>query len=231
MIIFDKDVILMLQDMALHTHQEFSGFGFVEREDKNFRIYDAVILDVGSSVFTQLDPEKFLPLFDRPDADKMKCWIHRHPCGSGVPGPHNWSGTDNDTIEKLPLGGLPELVKWSLSVVLTPGGWVGRVDNHLTKKTQHLEVAPKTVGRSVVDALKPKIELPPFTQGSFLNEFGLTEEEFADIYMEEYGSYPSPWDFPGAQRLRDNHRSRGYRRYRSSGPGKNGGRRFIDFRR
>jgi hypothetical protein len=66
----------------------------------------------------------------------------KHPIGNGVPGPQNWSGTDNATIELAPLGGIPELVRWSVSMVLTPGGWVGRIDNHLTHKTEHLEVSP-----------------------------------------------------------------------------------------
>jgi hypothetical protein len=63
--------------------------------------------------------------------------------GSGIPGPHNWSATDNNTILTAPLGGHPQMVRWSVSVVLTPAGWVGRVDNHLTQKTQHCTVEPQ----------------------------------------------------------------------------------------
>ena len=39
----------------------------------------------------------------------------------------------------------------SASVVLTPGGFVGRIDNHLTGKTKHLSVTPN-VGQYYSDA-------------------------------------------------------------------------------
>ena len=66
-----------------------------------------------------------------------------HPLGNGIPGPHNWSGTDEHTCTKEPLGGSPDLIGWSVALVRTPGGWVGRIDNHKTKQTRHLEVFPK----------------------------------------------------------------------------------------
>jgi hypothetical protein len=93
-------------------------------------VYDIEILDVGSSAFTEIPSEKILALMDRPDAGKMKCWVHRHPLGTDKPGPHNWSGTDNRTAEQEPLGGIPELVKWSISIVRTPQAWVGRFDRY-----------------------------------------------------------------------------------------------------
>ena len=52
------------------------------------------------------------------------------------------------------MGGIPDLVKWSLSVVLTPDGWVGRVDNHQTKKTKHLAVAPQSPVRALIHQLQ-----------------------------------------------------------------------------
>jgi hypothetical protein len=83
-----------------------------------------------------------LELMDRDDAAGMKLWLHRHPVGNGIPGPHNWSGTDHDTCVNTPLGGIPELVKWSAAIVRTPRGWVGRLDNHIRKTTLHVPVLP-----------------------------------------------------------------------------------------
>ena len=79
MITFDKDVMLMLQEAALATRNEFSGFGFVNRVEGGFFIYDAVILNVGTYGYTQINPEELMPLLDRSDAGSMKCWVHRHP--------------------------------------------------------------------------------------------------------------------------------------------------------
>lgn len=137
---------------------EFSGFGFVERFGDIFVVYDFELLHVGSWGFTQIKPEKTLELLSRPDADKLKCWIHQHPVGNGVPGPNNWSGMDNKTIAETPLGGIPELVKWSISVVHTPRGWVGRMDNHITGKTIHVPVEP-TISEGLEE--KVKFLLPP----------------------------------------------------------------------
>lgn len=69
----------------------------------------------------------------------------KHPLGSGVPGKHNWSGTDENTCRNEPLGGLPELVQWSASMVKTPHGWVGRIDNYAKKKTIHVPVVLKGI--------------------------------------------------------------------------------------
>ena len=126
---------------------EFSGFGFVEIKKEEgetiFEVYDVVVLDVGSQAFTEIDGTKILPLLDRPDAKKMKLWFHRHPLGNDTPGRHNWSGTDEHTATKEPLGGVPEMVKWALSIVRTPKTWVGRIDrfDNGTTKTVHLPVA------------------------------------------------------------------------------------------
>lgn len=138
------DVALKLMTIAnLTVGKEFSGFGFIEQRDQTLYVYDAVVLDIGSEVWTEIASEKMFDLLQRPDAKNMRLWLHRHPLGDGVPGKQNWSGTDNATIRDTPLGGVPELVKWSASMVLTPKGWVGRIDNHLTKKTQHIEVVPQ----------------------------------------------------------------------------------------
>jgi hypothetical protein len=134
--------------------KEFSGFGFCERKEGELYVYDYVLLDVGSEVWTEIDPEVLLPLLERADAANMKVWLHAHPVGNGKPGQHNWSGTDTSTILSTPLGGVPEMVKWSASIVLTPGGWVGRVDNYLKKKTVHCEVFPQTPVYGAVNSIK-----------------------------------------------------------------------------
>lgn len=226
MITFDKDVMLMLQEAALATRNEFSGFGFVNRVEGGFFIYDAVILNVGTYGYTQINPEELMPLLDRSDAGKLKCWLHRHPCGNGIPGPQNWSGRDEKTIQEEPMGGIPDLVKWSLSVVLTPDGWVGRVDNHQTKKTKHLAVAPQSPVRALIRQLQAAqlveedeedddsldwLDEPKEVTSDWLDKFGFTREEFQALYEEEYGSHTTHGDLPGTQPLGNPDRGRGHR--------------------
>lgn len=160
------EIMFRLMSYAAITRDEFSGFGFCERKksedgkDTVIEVYDFVLLDVGDYVYTEIRPEKFLPLMSRPDRKNMKVWLHRHPVGNGIPGPHNWSGTDEHTIRREPLGTTPEAANWSVSMVLTPGGWVGRIDNYLTGKTQHLEVLPST--RDLLEEVRSLVEQPPF---------------------------------------------------------------------
>ena len=190
---------------------EFSGFGFVEVKDDTIFVYDAVILDIGSEVWTEIDPKTLISLMERPDARNMKLWIHKHPLGDGVPGKHNWSGTDNTTITTAPLGGHPEMVKWSCSMVLTPRGWVGRIDNHLKNITQHIEVVPQCREAYVVcDAIqekKPSQVLVGHARGqenwdvgyndfvqvvkerfpeSLLNDLGIPLEDMTDFLINSY---------------------------------------------
>lgn len=138
---------------------EYSGLGFVdvikEGEETVFEVYDVVLMDVGSSVFTEIPAEKILPLMDRPDAKKMKLWFHRHPVGNETPGKHNWSGTDEDTATKTPLGGVPDMVKWALSIVRTPQTWVGRIDRFKdgAVQTVHLPVVWNTDREFVAEAI------------------------------------------------------------------------------
>jgi len=123
---------------------EFSGFGFAEWKGDTLEMYDFVLLNVGSEVFTEIKSKLILPLLDRPDHKNMRVWLHRHPLGSDKPGPHNWSATDENTIQTSPLGGVPEMVGWSASIVRTPYGvWVGRIDNHRKKTVRHVEVFPQ----------------------------------------------------------------------------------------
>lgn len=141
------EVFARLEAIGAGAHgMEFSGLGFVRIEDQVFVVYDFVLLHVGSYSYTEIPAERVLPpLLDRPDAANLKCWVHKHPLGNGLPGPQNWSGTDNQTIAEAPLGGVPELVGWSISMVRTPKGWVGRMDNHRSKRTVHLNVTPSMV--------------------------------------------------------------------------------------
>jgi hypothetical protein len=145
-IFLDDDVFRKICAYAVVTRDEFSGFGFCEvlKEENGIFVYDFEVLDVGSFALTTIEPERILPLMQRDDARNMKVWIHRHPMGNGVPGLHNWSSTDEFAIRNNPLGGMPEQTKWSLSVVLTPLGLVGRMDKYKGKmvKTTHLEVLP-----------------------------------------------------------------------------------------
>jgi hypothetical protein len=135
-------VVLQLETAAAQTSLEYSGFGFVEPCEGGFRIYDAVILDVGTTGTTEIPARKILPLIERQDAKNMKLWFHKHPLGNGIPGPHNWSGVDYASRTKTPLGSTPELVQWSLAMVRTPKGWVGALDDHLNGKQMHLQVLP-----------------------------------------------------------------------------------------
>lgn len=140
----EDNVLLRLQTIGvLNRGAEYSGFGWCRIEGKEIVVYDFILLDLGSEVWTEIPPEVILPLMEREDRQNMKVWLHAHPVGNGIPGPHNWSGTDHDTCTKEPMGGSPQLVGWSVAVVRTPNGFVGRIDNHITKKTAHLEVFPK----------------------------------------------------------------------------------------
>lgn len=144
---------------AVHPH-EFSGFGIVEPgTDKNgetsFKISEWFLLDVGSSVLTTISIQDQLRLKEHPDRKFMRAWIHAHPVGNGTPGGHCWSGTDNNAIAKSPMGTVPELMDWMISVVRTPGGWVGRFDVP-GQETHHLEVEPSF--RSTICAAKDLVE-------------------------------------------------------------------------
>lgn len=139
------DVMLRLLAYAAATPDEFSGFGFCNRDGNDIFVYDFVLLNKGSYTFTEIPPAKILPLMDREDRANMKVWLHRHPMGNGIPGPHNWSGTDETTILREPLGSTPQAVNWSISIVLTPGGFVGRIDNYVKGIVQHLEVEPNVI--------------------------------------------------------------------------------------
>jgi hypothetical protein len=147
-IILTPDVFLRLAIIEELTEgREFSGYGFIEIEKDdgvpNFRVYDIELLDVGTQGFTEFGSSAILNVMKRKDASNMKLWFHKHPLGTGKPGAHNWSKIDNDTCTNQPLGCPdPDRVRWALAMVLTPGGWVGRVDRIAGRKcrTQHIQV-------------------------------------------------------------------------------------------
>lgn len=140
-IVFEPHLALTLEAIANQVAPlEFSGVGYCRLEGNDIIVYDFVLMDVGSCAYTEISASDLLELARREDAQNGRVWIHRHPLGNGIPGPHNWSATDENTIQTSPLGGIPEIVKWSVSAVRTPKGWVGRIDNHITGKTVHLQV-------------------------------------------------------------------------------------------
>ena len=182
-IILTPEIALKLHTFARIYTKEFSGFGFIERDGDNLKVYDIVVLDVGSESFTEIPTKKILDLMNRPDADKMKLWYHKHPV-------NGWSGTDENTIKTAPLGGIPDLVKWSASIVLTPNlGWIGRVDSYKTGKTIIADVVPNyhQWAQTTLDeiiASKPKRVFVPRYQSSQTDEWdnGLEDEWGDDIW-------------------------------------------------
>jgi hypothetical protein len=146
-IILKPEVAINLEALAVQVNgMEFSGFGFCTREKDTLVVYDFVLMNVGSWGYTEIAPEKILEMGKREDARNARVWVHRHPVGNGIPGPWNWSGTDEQTIRETPLGGIPELIQWSASIVRTPAGWVGRIDNHIQKTTVHVSVEGQAAG-------------------------------------------------------------------------------------
>jgi hypothetical protein len=129
--------------------QEYSGLGLVEREGKEiFHVVDVDLLGVGSVGFTEFAPERAAKL---PEDPRRKLWFHRHPI-------HGWSGTDEHTCTKEPLGTSPQLVQWSVAIVLTPKGWIGRVDLHVPKsKTFHCPVEPAWASDEVLERAKEMV--------------------------------------------------------------------------
>src|SRR6266545_496726 len=114
-------VAFKLLAYAAATRMEYSGFGFCNREPNgDIFVYDFVLLDVGNEGYTEINPKKILPLMEREDRANMRVWIHRHPV-------NYWSTRDLQTILYEPLGSTPERVGWSVSIVLTPSGWIGRI--------------------------------------------------------------------------------------------------------
>lgn len=196
-IIFKPEIMLALQTYVSIINTEFSGLGFVERKDGDLYVYDFALGDIGTYAETEIPTEILIELMKRPDADKVKLWLHKHPMGTGKPGPENWSHTDNKTIREAPLGGIPELVGWSASVVFTPKGPVGRIDNHKTGKTMHCTVEPnmyapvmEQIGENKAfrDA-KVKQKGNALIKKEILRKLGMTEQEFYATGLKDEDLY------------------------------------------
>jgi hypothetical protein len=102
----------------------------------------------------------------------------RHPIDT-------WSGTDLNTILTQPLGGVPELVRWSASIVLTPHGWIGRVDNYLNHTTIECQVEPNAFSwaRETLDGiLREKSKSAPLPLFESTTRF--VQPRFADDELD-----------------------------------------------
>ncbi|RPJ36199.1 MAG: hypothetical protein EHM35_08545 [Planctomycetaceae bacterium] len=194
-----KIVLLPEVAMALETAvsqtrgKEFSGFGFAIVEGNAVMVYDYAILNVGSEGYTEIPAEEILKLSEREDAENLRVWFHRHPIGNGQPGEHNWSGLDRETITTAPFGSIPELVKWSASIVRTPRGWVGRIDNHINKTVAHVEVEPKvpvevfnTIDRLSTERMEKLVERLKREYGPAVVRYPMTDQEYSQLFMNGF---------------------------------------------
>ena len=189
------DISLVIGKLETACNQaknlEVSGYGFCRQEDGHLVVYDVVILDVGNGIETNIDPRKpevaqlLLEMLERPDANNLKLWWHRHPINW-------WSGTDEVACKKTPMGGDPKHVKWSAAVVRTPQGWIGRLDNHLTGKTKHVPVI--TGAEDAIDDTSKLVALA-FSTGKAYNGFG-------QRYAREWVEVDDPYE-EGAEDLDD----------------------------
>lgn len=203
------DVALRLTAYRNSTQLEFSGVGFIRKEGKKLYVYDFVLLNVGSYGYTEIPPEKVAMLAaTRQDAANMRLWIHRHPLGNSTPGSHNWSGTDNATCEQEPLGSPAELTTWAAAIVLTPTGWVGRLDSFQGGLvTRHLRVLPDLAQfkaeieklRPVTNIFKEKVSRPKDESGAAGTNLYLpnwSEPRYSTPephrYSDEHGNFTVP---------------------------------------
>ena len=97
---------------------EYSGLGEIRIDGDDFIVDEVYLMDVGTPGFTDISAERIMML---PASGTRKAWFHRHPIGSGDAGSSNWSSRDHQTATQEPLGSLPQLVKWSIAIVNTPG--------------------------------------------------------------------------------------------------------------
>lgn len=140
---------------------EYSGIGWIEPHNDldGFYLYDWRLLDVGGPTSTIITPND--TAINWPNKKNLKVWIHTHPMGDGKPGLHNWSTIDEHAIRNTPLGTIPLLAEWSVSLVRTPGGWVARMDTYNTAKpTTHMRVLPASTNNLIqrVENWKPEPE-------------------------------------------------------------------------
>jgi len=165
-------VAIELETIANQTRgHEFSGIGKLSKNVNGMIVEDIILLDVGSGSFTEINANDLYEV-SQMEGD-WRVWFHRHPVGNGKPGKHNWSFNDETTIQTSPLGGIPQAIKWSVSIVRTPHGWVGRVDNHISGKTVHLPVEGQGPERAFkrAEKLLEEYEVREYKQRARLPKF------------------------------------------------------------
>ena len=170
---------------------EYSGFGKVVRNSlkEGFYLYDFELLNVMSPSQTIIYPAQSNHL-----EGQYKVWCHSHGMGNAIPGNHNWSAVDVAAIKETPLGTIPEIAEWSISLVRTPHGYAARLDTYKDSKTYHLQVLPDlTELASKIDECRTPIfgTFPDTweTDNIFLEKFhepDLLAENFF-INLDDYG--------------------------------------------
>lgn len=188
-IVLTPEIFTYLEATRAGVHgKEFSGLGFLTREGSDFHVYDVEVLHVGSEVFTEIQAEEMFKLSERQDRNNLRLWFHRHPIGNDVPGEHNWSGTDRQTILEGPLGGIPELIGWSVSIVRTPIAWIGRIDNHIKKTVLHVPVVPQ-VGLKLLEEKWVRLYSKNLARYNLVPEKTWAGKSRQEAKQEEYSSY------------------------------------------
>lgn len=189
-IYLSSEMALLLETIIAETKGlEFSGFGYAKWDKDVLAMYDFVLLNVGSSTYTEISGEQMAKLADREDAKNLHIWVHRHPVGDGIPGYQNWSSTDEDTIWHAPLGSDPVMMKWAAAIVRTPRGWVGRIDDIARHITLHVDVLPH-VSQELFDQVrtlqkKANDELYRLPRDAHFVPLGAESYDASDIIWDE----------------------------------------------
>lgn len=192
-ILLSPKVAMNLENIVKTTRgQEFSGVGLVHVIDGDICVYDIILMNVGSTGYTEISAEDLLKI-DRPDKENIRLWFHRHPV-------EGWSGTDENTIRTTPLGGIPEITRWSASIVRTPKHWIGRVDDHINKKTVIVDVVPNideeltakanALWEEYFNEKAPQVRYP-FYPGNY-EELGMQLDFIDEIDEEEWFDEEEP---------------------------------------
>jgi hypothetical protein len=192
----DTQILLTAWSIASAGH-EFSGLADVRRDNEDLVVSNAHVGDVGSWGMTDLMPDWIRSL---PTSENRRVWFHRHPI-------YGWSGTDLAAINMNPCGAIPEILKWGVSIVLTPRGWIGRVDFYGERRSSHdLPVVPNYANEEIwklakkfqkdnnLDAIAETMYQAYVRRGR--KNYGIEETEEAEVKLSrldhhDYG-YASP---------------------------------------
>jgi hypothetical protein len=132
-----QDTLLILETMCATAQAwELAGFATVDYRKPLFVVRYAFLLSAGDPQNPSSDSIASIASHVGGEAN-LRVWWHRHSIGDGRPGPHNWSASDEEFIARPPI---PSLNQWLISVVRTPLGWVGRLDDYRSKVTIHMPV-------------------------------------------------------------------------------------------